>query len=169
MGVIRYSSSSGDRDITERVKNSLKNISSKAFDTTHQTSPDGCPGEGSGGIQIAGEAAGGVGGGGGGRTAVNHRSGNGEPPLTYVASVHETPENGAVDEVKMEAEEHLAREYVQEFVLDHLDPDDVKREVSQDFRRSYVKKSHFKFSTKLIDFCNLKVFWSNMSQLQTRN
>ncbi|XP_003692407.1 transcription factor MafB isoform X2 [Apis florea] len=29
----------------------------------------------------------------------------------------------------MEAEEHLAREYVQEFVLDHLDPADVKREV----------------------------------------
>lgn len=34
-----------------------------------------------------------------------------------------------VDEVKMEAEDHLAREYVQEFVLDHLDPADVKREV----------------------------------------
>ncbi|XP_043277497.1 uncharacterized protein [Venturia canescens] len=29
----------------------------------------------------------------------------------------------------MEAEDHLAREYVQEFVLDHLDPADVKREV----------------------------------------
>ncbi|EFN89772.1 Transcription factor MafA [Harpegnathos saltator] len=28
----------------------------------------------------------------------------------------------------MEAEDHLAREYVQEFVLDHLDPADVKRE-----------------------------------------
>ncbi|XP_011500266.1 PREDICTED: RNA polymerase II degradation factor 1 [Ceratosolen solmsi marchali] len=36
----------------------------------------------------------------------------------------------AVDEVKMEAEEHLAREYVQEFVLDHLDPGDVKREAA---------------------------------------
>ena len=35
-----------------------------------------------------------------------------------------------VDEVKMEAEDHLAREYVREFVLDHLDPADVKREVS---------------------------------------
>lgn len=35
-----------------------------------------------------------------------------------------------VDEVKMEAEDHLAREYVQEFVLDHLETADVKREVS---------------------------------------
>ncbi|XP_058801280.1 transcription factor MafB-like [Phymastichus coffea] len=36
-----------------------------------------------------------------------------------------------VDEVvKMEAEEHLAREYVQDFVLDHLDPGDVKREAA---------------------------------------
>lgn len=35
-----------------------------------------------------------------------------------------------VDELKMEPEEHLAREYVQEFVLDHLDPGDVKREAA---------------------------------------
>lgn len=50
-----------------------------------------------------------------------------------------------VDEVKMEAEDHLAREYVQEFVLDHLDPADVKREVSglDSSRRSSVRSFFF--------------------------
>lgn len=53
--------------------------------------------------------------------------------LPYVAVANASKEvvnqEAAVDEVKMEAEDHLAREYVQEFVLDHLDPADVKREV----------------------------------------
>lgn len=47
-----------------------------------------------------------------------------------VASLEASEDEIVVEEVKMEAEDHLAREYVQEFVLDHLDPADVKREVS---------------------------------------
>ncbi|CAD6225328.1 GSCOCG00005623001-RA-CDS [Cotesia congregata] len=38
----------------------------------------------------------------------------------------------------MEAEDHLAREYVQEFVLDHLDPADVKREVISAYQQSLL-------------------------------
>lgn len=58
-----------------------------------------------------------------------------EETLTYAAATDAVEKVEAqeveieVDEVKMEAEDHLAREYVQEFVLDHLDPADVKREV----------------------------------------
>lgn len=83
--------------------------------TTQQTVTS-CPGGGEGG-----------GGGGGGGS---------EKTLPYAATTSTVEEVEAqeveveVDEVKMEAEEHLAREYVQEFVLDHLDPADVKREVS---------------------------------------
>ena len=73
-----------------------------------------CPGGGGGG--------GGSGGGGGGR--------RGEESVPYAAAEADAVEEVEVDEVKMEAEDHLAREYVQEFVLDHLDPADVKREVS---------------------------------------
>lgn len=88
--------------------------------TTQQTVTT-CPGGGEGG--------GGAGGGGGGS----------EKTVPYAATTGPVEEVEAqeveveVDEVKMEAEEHLAREYVQEFVLDHLDPADVKREVSRRF------------------------------------
>lgn len=51
------------------------------------------------------------------------------PTATAVEAVVGQEVQVQVDEVKMEAEDHLAREYVQEFVLDHLDPADVKREV----------------------------------------
>lgn len=47
-----------------------------------------------------------------------------------VAEVAAAVVPAVVDELKMEPEEHLAREYVQEFVLDHLDPGDVKREAA---------------------------------------
>lgn len=78
---------------------------------TQQTTVTNCPGGG-----------GGSGGGG---------DGDGQETLTY-ATATDTVEEAEVevDEIKMEAEDHLAREYVQEFVLDHLDPADVKREVS---------------------------------------
>ena len=75
--------------------------------TTHQTQVSSCPG---GGDRVG-------------------RGRQGEESLPY-AAVAEATEEVEVDEVKMEAEDHLAREYVQEFVLDHLDPADVKREVS---------------------------------------
>lgn len=87
--------------------------------TTQQTVTS-CPGGGEGG-----------GGGGGGGSG-----GSNEKTFPYAATTGTVEEVEAqeveveVDEVKMEAEEHLAREYVQEFVLDHLDPADVKREVS---------------------------------------
>lgn len=47
-----------------------------------------------------------------------------------VGNVEDEPAEVTVDEIKMEVEDHLAREYVEGFVLDHLDPNDVKREVS---------------------------------------
>ena len=79
--------------------------------TTQQTVTS-CPG---------GDGGGGGGGGGGGS----------EKTVPYAATTGPVEEvEVEVDEVKMEAEEHLAREYVQEFVLDHLDPA-VKREVSR--------------------------------------
>lgn len=56
--------------------------------------------------------------------------GGGQETHPYAAATDAVEEvEVEVDEVKMEAEDHLAREYVQEFVLDHLDPADVKREV----------------------------------------
>lgn len=84
---------------------------------TQQTTVTNCPGGGGGGGD-------GSGGGGGG-------DGDGQQTLTY-ATATDTVEEAEVevDEIKMEAEDHLAREYVQEFVLDHLDPADVKREVN---------------------------------------
>lgn len=66
-------------------------------------------------------------------------------PVPYVTTAASTIETTAaeqvtleVDEVKMEAEDHLAREYVQEFVLDHLDPADVKREVISAYQQSLL-------------------------------
>lgn len=89
--------------------------------TTQQTKVTSCPGVGGGG------GSGSSGGGGGGGS-----DGDGEETLTYATAVHAVEEvEVEVDEVKMEAEDHLAREYVQEFVLDHLDAADVKREVSE--------------------------------------
>lgn len=82
---------------------------------TQQTTVTNCPGGGGGG----GGSGDGSGGGGG----------DGQETLTYATDTVEEAEV-EVDEIKMEAEDHLAREYVQEFVLDHLDPADVKREVS---------------------------------------
>lgn len=76
-----------------------------------QSSP-GCPGGG--------------GGGGGGGKGGSKKS---PPQLPYVAAAAEAAAEVEVDEIKMEEEEHLAREYVQEFVLDHLDPAEVKKEV----------------------------------------
>lgn len=71
-------------------------------------------------------------GGGGGGGGGGGRRGEESVPYAAVADAVEEVEHQEVevDEVKMEAEDHLAREYVQEFVLDHLDPADVKREVS---------------------------------------
>lgn len=80
-------------------------------------------------------------GGGGGEEDVllnvsDNKVNPGEKPVPYVTTAASAVETTAVeqvtvevDEVKMEEEDHLAREYVQEFVLDHLDPADVKREV----------------------------------------
>jgi len=88
-----------------------------------------CPGAGGGGDS---------GGGGGGGS-----DGDGQETLTYATATEYAVEEAEVevDEVKMEAEDHLAREYVQEFVLDHLDPADVKREVSIDRRFLFVSLS----------------------------
>jgi len=74
-----------------------------------------------------GASGGGDAGGGGGSGS----DGDGQETLTYATATEYAVEEAEVevDEVKMEAEDHLAREYVQEFVLDHLDPADVKREV----------------------------------------
>lgn len=82
--------------------------------TTHQKQNPSCPG---------GDGSGGEGGGCRGEKLLPYA------PVANVIKevVHQEAE---VDEVKMEAEDHLAREYVQEFVLDHLDPADVKREVN---------------------------------------
>lgn len=86
--------------------------------STQQTTVTSCSGAGGGG----GSGGGGSGGGGGGGK---------QETLTYATATDAVEEvEVEVDEVKMEAEDHLAREYVQEFVLDHLDPADVKREVS---------------------------------------
>lgn len=86
--------------------------------TTQQTTVTSCPGGGGGGD--------GGGGGGGGSSG----GGGDQETLTYATATDAVEEvEVEVDEVKMEAEDHLAREYVQEFVLDHLDPADVKREV----------------------------------------
>lgn len=82
------------------------------------------------------------GGGGGGGGSGDGGGGDGQETLTYATdTVEEVVE---VDEVKMEAEDHLAREYVQEFVLDHLDPADVKREVSAKmFREQCLEHGRF--------------------------
>jgi len=86
--------------------------------TTQQTT--GCV------TSCLGGGGGGDGGGGGGGGG----DGGGQETLTYATATNAVEEvEVEVDEVKMEAEDHLAREYVQEFVLDHLDPADVKREV----------------------------------------
>lgn len=81
-----------------------------------------CPGGGGGGD--------GGGGGGGGSSGGGSDGGGDQETLPYAGATDTVEEvEVEVDEVKMEAEDHLAREYVQEFVLDHLDPADVKREV----------------------------------------
>lgn len=78
----------------------------------------------------------GVVGGGGGGGGGSDGDGDGQETLTYATATDAVEEvEVEVDEVKMEAEDHLAREYVQEFVLDHLDPADVKREVSYEYDR----------------------------------
>lgn len=102
------------------VYTSTSEYSTRKVVRTQQTTVTSCPGGGGGG---GGGGAGGGGGGGGG--------GGDQETLTYATAVNAVEEvEVEVDEVKMEAEDHLAREYVQEFVLDHLDPADVKREVS---------------------------------------
>lgn len=76
------------------------------------------------------EYIGGGGGGGGGGDGGGSDDGGNQETLPYAGATDTVEEvEVEVDEVKMEAEDHLAREYVQEFVLDHLDPADVKREV----------------------------------------
>lgn len=94
--------------------------------TTQQTTVTSCPGGGGGG----GDGGGGGGGSGGGGGGGGSDGGRDQETLPYAGATDTVEEvEVKVDEVKMEAEDHLAREYVQEFVLDHLDPADVKREV----------------------------------------
>lgn len=91
--------------------------------STQQTIVTRCSGGGGSG--------GGDGGGGGSDGDGGGSGGGGQETLAYATASDAVEEvEVEVDEVKMEAEDHLAREYVQEFVLDHLDPADVKREVS---------------------------------------
>lgn len=74
----------------------------------------------------------GAGGCGGGTRVISDSDKNSGNPLFTANGT--SVEAGGVDEIKMEVpEDHLAREYVQEFVLDHLDPADVKREVISGF------------------------------------
>lgn len=115
------------------IKKSLVKVLITKVVATQQTTVTNCSSSSGGG----GDCSGGDG---------SSSGGDSQETLTYATTTDTVEEvEVEVDEVKMEAEDHLAREYVQEFVLDHLDPADVKREVGakECFSNIYTEKYQF--------------------------